>query len=110
MKVISSTTLVTGAGKQREQHPPGTPVDLEKGEAQDLIARGLAEPVGRARRPEEPIEDDLADVKKAILELDTEKPELFEEDGRPKAAALSEALRRRVTKKERDTAWEALQA
>jgi hypothetical protein len=44
MKVTSTTTLVTGSQLEPVHHKPGTPVDLPKAEAEDLIERGLAVP------------------------------------------------------------------
>lgn len=49
MKVISTTTLVTGSDEGPVEHEPGTPVDLPKKEAEDLIRRGIAVQPGEAQ-------------------------------------------------------------
>lgn len=54
MKVISNTTLVTGSDEGPVEHKPGTPVDLPKKDAEDLIARGLATAAGQAQAAPEP--------------------------------------------------------
>jgi len=53
-------------------------------------------------------DDDLADVKAAILDLDKENPSMWTANGLPDVRALGAKLNRKVTAEERDAAVEAL--
>ncbi len=82
MKVISSSTLVTGSPEGPVDHAPGTAVDLPAEDARDLIARGIARPAN-ATLPEatnteqetegtgEPMEEVEGDTLEAESEAET---------------------------------------
>jgi hypothetical protein len=42
LRIVSRSTIVTGAPNAPVHNPPGTPVELAAEEAADLIARGIA--------------------------------------------------------------------
>jgi competence protein ComEA len=68
MKVTSKTTLVTGSDEGPVEHKPGTPVDLPKKDAEDLIARGLATASGKAPAEPEPAPSGPVNVNEATVE------------------------------------------
>lgn len=65
MKVISKTTLVTGSDEGPVDHEPGTPVDLPKAEAEDLIARGIVTAAGNAQAAPEPGDSNPININEA---------------------------------------------
>lgn len=58
MKVISRSTLVVTKDGKPHDVPPGTPVELDKAEAEDLIKRGIVTAVdtGEGKSAEQPKE------------------------------------------------------
>lgn len=115
MKIVSSTTLVTGEPNKTVSHPPGTPVDLPDEVAKDLMDRGLARlpgeaPAASAPEIQKPSGKDLtAAIVDAIKLLDPAVEEAWTASGKPSALQLEKILGYQIATEERDTAWAAAQ-
>ena len=109
MRVINTTTVVTGKPMERKEIAPGEGVDLPKTQAEDLVARGLAKwPEGEAAgsAASKPSGEALnAAILEAAEALDPEED--FGADGKPNAKALASVLGYKISAEERDAAWDS---
>ncbi|MDH5524447.1 MAG: hypothetical protein OEY01_10715 [Desulfobulbaceae bacterium] len=84
----------------------GDPVKMSEKAAERLLARGDLKP-GKASTPP-PVGQ--AEIVSAIKGLDPDNRDLWTGDDKPQVAALEAVLCRKITAKDRDEAWESINA
>lgn len=104
MKVITNITLRVGGGKDLRYAEPGNEVELDKADAEALLALGHVR-VANAGKPAS-LQPSLEDIAEAIEALDADKD--FK-DGVPNLKALERILKTSITAAQRDEAWAKVQ-
>ncbi len=104
MKVITNITLRIGGGKDLRYAEAGSEVELDKADAEALLALGHVR-VANAGKPAN-LQPSLEDIAEAIEALDAEKD--FK-DGIPNLKALERILKTSITAAQRDEAWAKVQ-
>ncbi|WP_039758467.1 hypothetical protein [Bartonella queenslandensis] len=106
MELIAKISLQTPDGLVQ----PSAIIKLDDTDANALIARGFAEPIGQEmsiKTPENNERDaDILSIMDAIAVLDASG---FGKDGKPLVKALKDLLDRDVSQEQRDEAWERYQ-
>lgn len=105
---MKSFTVNTPLKRGGRITPAGKVVELPEEEARPLLALGAIVPAAVAPAPPPPAEGD--DLVAAIAKLDPAREDHWTQGGKPECRALAEIIGRDVSAKERDAAWDAVQA
>ena len=121
MELLVNTVVIYKAGKQIKTVGPGK-IDVPDAVGKDLLQRKCAQEPGKAETPSLPPASNQTDsgsggkaddkkvftteqVIEAIMDLDPDKTELWNDDGKPSVVAVESVLEGNITEEQRDEAW-----